>query len=129
MHPNNFLCLVCIFALFLTCGCTSVNFHQPIPQGMETPADGIVEGPVEIYYERIWDAAREVLAAYGTIHELNPVTGRIEAEVGESHVSLQVIQVHQDQGNVRIQAYQRATRLPDMPLARQIYYAVSDQAL
>lgn len=117
-----------IFGTALLIVCSSCQAPPLKPQqGFEDPRDGVLEGEVRpASFEELYQTTRDVLERKGTLTQENFINGKLEADIGASHVMVHLTQMELDRGFLRIQAYKQETREPDLDLVRKIYRAILD---
>ena len=80
-----------------------------------------IEGLSDTSFEKVWNAAREVVRTEGAITAENKNLGTMEAVIGGSTAEFKVEQVTPKTVRTRIKARQTKGLFPDIELAQNLY--------
>jgi len=86
-----------------------------------------IEGFTERSQETTWHAAQEVLRGSGAIIYTDPGRGLIEADVQNSRVSIEVLQVSPKTVRLHVKARKFWRMFPDMSRAQEIFSRIINE--
>jgi hypothetical protein len=84
-----------------------------------------IEGLMDNSYNKVWQAAREVIKKEGAITLESPNTGKLEAIVDNSTVNVSVEQATSNSVRLRVQARKTKGLFPDQELAQDLYTQIT----
>lgn len=80
-----------------------------------------IEGLSDVSFDKVWNAARDVVRTQGAITAENKSVGTMEAVIGGSTAEFKIEQVTPKTVRTRIKARQTKGLFPDIELAQDLY--------
>jgi hypothetical protein len=115
--------LLLLSSIFIFTGCAAVLIGAGVVGGMELSSDS-AKIAKDTSFDAAYSAAFRTIQDIGTITMENKYSGRIEAEVRDSKIRVQISRISRQTVSIKITARKKGTLLPNVDLAQEILNSV-----